>query len=377
MRLTRTAVTALLTLAACTSVASPPQTPSATGGDASSIGSTSPGVSPPLAPVMLPRLVLDADLRERSRGWEEVLAVPFRRDAAPMVFGSHHQQGLGFITPDCCGGLGPTSFAIAEGPDRSYWITDPSNQRLVRVLPTGRIVETIWNGDPHWGDFDIDDIATAPGGVYGIIDSYRGWITWITSDATGPIFRLTDGRHRLSVDLLFYSAGALHASVSTWNGGWEGIGTVDPLTGMVTPEPGAPVGDGWIAIDNHRKNHRVRWYGPGGLEATRIGRFRLIGQDGKLIPSYAEIFLQSATPAGVAAAVGVWSENGTAPRGGQWYLWIPSDPVSTPVFVRMPEGDFDMGAVQQRRMLLMGDDGRAYLMLIRADGVQILARETP
>jgi hypothetical protein len=43
----------------------------------------------------------------------------------------------------------------------------------------------------------------------------------------------------------------------------------------------------------------------------------------------------------------------------------------------MPEGDFDMGAVQQRRMLLMGDDGRAYLMLIRADGVQILARETP
>ena len=384
MRFARSALVVLLSLAACTTSVAPPETPRVTESVTASAGPSSPSPSPaPLpTPVDLPPLVLDADLAARPEGWSEVLFVPFLRDEGAGSSGQN-SPGLGFIPPDCCGGAAPMSFAIADGSKGSFWIADTVNQRVVRVLATGRIVETISGlSDIKFSyGFGSADIVSAPGGLYGILDASRGVVGWATDDGVESIVHLTGGRHHLMADWLVGTADALHVytsgSVRTASG-YAGFATVDTRTGVISPEPGAPVGDGWIDIDNHDPrfqndlgDYRARWYGPGGLEATQRIRFHLVGEDGRRIPSYAEVFIESAASGGVGAYVSVVGENGEG--GAHWYLQMPSDPIDAPMFVRLPESDFESGGLGQRHVLL-AEDGHVYLMVIDDDGVRILRR---
>jgi hypothetical protein len=381
MRFARLALVLLATLAACTASVAPSETPGVTKSLTPSAGLMSPSPSPAAVstPVKLPRLVLYADLATRPEGWKQVLFVPFVRVRS---YGPD-ASGLGFIPPDCCGGAAPMSFAIADGSKGSFWIADTVNQRVVRVLASGRIVETISGTsdvESSYG-FGSADIVPAPGGLYGILDSTRGVVGWATRDGLESAVHLTDGRHDLMADWLFRTADTLHVNTygpveDRW--GYDGYGTVDLRSGVVSPEPGAPVGDGWIDIEHLPQadlmdvhEYQVSWYRPAGLEATRRIRFRLVGDDGRRVPSWAWVSVESAAPGGVVADVAVRGED--VGWGVDWCLLVPSDPSVAPVFVRLPESDFDSGVVGQRHLLL-AKDGHVYLMITDDDGVRILRR---
>jgi hypothetical protein len=310
-------------------------------------------------------LVLTADLDERPAKWKLVTFIPL---------GDRDDQ-LGYKpareSPTIC----PSSFTFA--PDDSIWIIDSAKQRLAHFSPDGDLLGEV-HGLLGSGSRDL---AFVGGRLFSIGVYHRGVVYEIEGHRISKTHVVRKGTETVYVsdfiptpDGLFAHIGGYTEPVAT---GPIGVYRVRlPGDGQIEEVPGVPLRSVewfWLTTPEDRK---IRLHYSTGERETvqpvrirviaskRFGRRSLIGPvgPGDLVVDGDDVYMHVK----VAAAA---PKGGGDELAGRFLLRVGESPM---LFERLPEPTLeDHGQV---RDIVLGPDGRLYLMQLDKDGVRIFRR---
>jgi hypothetical protein len=346
-----------------------------TGGAPAGPGGSSTSQASP-RPVLLPRLVLDADVSTPSVRWPLVATIR----------SGEREDELGLVTDPLRTPVPyvPRSFAVAA--DGSFWILDVVKKRLAHYSPGGAFLGAL-------GGFHFDpthshplDVIVSDGRLY-VLEEGLGLqgigSSLATFDARG---RLTTARLRAQgrdviVSCLFPLSGGVGGYLTGFTGEAIGTGPVGPARlnaspdGEVTLLPGFPIGpDAWMRTSIKEDQMRVTTVRGSTVTVLPIlirGAARTGGR-ASVFPVIAAAPAPAVTTGGVADYIPFSAARPADQRrygGGAYLLRVGPSPL---LWERLAQGDVPDSI--QLRMVATGPDGALYLMLVNEQEVDIYRR---
>jgi hypothetical protein len=330
---------------------------------------------------MLPRLVLMANLLERSPQWQRVLSIRFgnRTDELGFVPVGRHTP-VAYV---------PKSFAVAS--DGSVWVLDAVKHRLAHFTGDGRFLGEIGGipFDPHHpSPRDIAMLGETPVLLQTHLVEHWGYVLAPGESGSATSMRVHDARGPLYVSYLIQTVDrSSHAVLGDIEGrafhvpqlptrSPQGVADLGLTSGgNVHMLPGVPLGDGGFAamrfVDS--TDVEITFVSASGQSSVLPIRVRLKAGN-HTISAVAGGEFQTALRHGVACLIRIAPNSPKDAQrygGGRWFLELDDDG-SPVVWERLPGVSVEDEDVV--RHLAVGPDGSVYLMQVNRQGVSIYKR---
>lgn len=317
--------------------------------------------TPPSAQT-LPVIDLRADLSQTPAAWTRVLHVTFGAATGDLAYEPSRESGP----------VGPSSFAVAR--DGSIWIADPGKSRVAHYAASGTFLGSVPAGAL------VHDLAFVGNHLFAILDANHGRVADLSHPQSEPV---TIRRDERAVYILSLRPGTdpLAGDVGIFADGsdndQQGLARLDVARGTYAPLAGVPVGDGRsIAVadaDPAPTRQEIDLTFTGSTTQMQPVDVSLTTSANGARPVEAVIGESDVVPVGDGVAMVVAAAPSRASDrhdgDGLWLLEIGNGPL---VWERVERSTVaDEG---QARHLTIGADGALYVMVLTAQGVDVLRR---
>ncbi len=330
-----------------------------------------PATGPAASPVVLPPLVLRADLGEPPARWKRVAFVPFG-DRREQLSIKTFREGPSSL---------PAAFAVA--PDESFWIDDRWKRRVVHYSASGD-----YRGEAGPLQSAGWDLAVQGGVVVVLVAQESGTIGTVRDGAVLHT-RVTYQGNPLFTFQVIPTARGLVAEAGEVPGTHPGDLGSFVLLDLPKPEakavlPGLPLGKGDVYFDARLSPEPVHVHGDQDFELSftmkEIAQIQplqvelIVQAGGKERSIPAEAGLTEPLPAGddvlfLVKVAPTRPDDAERFGGGRWLLRVGTSPL---LWERLPYPE--TSDELQHRHLALGPDGTIYLMVAEKNGELILRR---